>query len=410
MELPKNYTQIGEVNQYCRVYLEDYVVSYIKQLNGHALDKEIAIGLFGVRKEEAGVSYLFLYGACQLNFLQKATRHLSQAVLQEAEKVRRKYFQEYEFLGCQVLNGERIEGVHVYEQGTCRYIDGYAHFYEKNDSMLQFMLEERKEGQPEEVNCEKYEEVKRRQAERKQIEEQRRNRRKIRQIRRADKSESQIQNENMGYRQMKTTVAAVFVLLGLAGLVTMGSGNKLEKLQSAARQMLDEMSEKRLPDAMEVNSGHAQVGTVVAEDKLAEAILKENEEASDDMASHETQETPDTEVNNQDLGESEEKGATESEESVTIGIAESESQVTLQPGGEAEITSQTGAEVGGEVEAETNGGAKETITYMVQKGDTLIGICLQVYGSDEKVSEVCELNHITNPDSIKEGEKILLPQ
>ena len=146
MDLPKNVTQIGETNRSCKIYVEDYVISYIKQLNGHALDKELAVALYGVRKEEAGITYLFLYGAGKLNFLQRETRHLSQAVLQEAEKTRKKYFGEYEFLGYRLLNGEMVEGFHVYEQGVCRYIEGYAQFYEKNDSMLAYMLDVRKTG------------------------------------------------------------------------------------------------------------------------------------------------------------------------------------------------------------------------------------------------------------------------
>ena len=39
----------------------------------------------------------------------------------------------------------------------------------------------------------------------------------------------------------------------------------------------------------------------------------------------------------------------------------------------------------------------------------MIGICIKKYGSDKRVAEVCALNHINNPDDIKEGEKILLP-
>ena len=42
-------------------------------------------------------------------------------------------------------------------------------------------------------------------------------------------------------------------------------------------------------------------------------------------------------------------------------------------------------------------------------GDTLIGISIRQYGTDAKVSEICELNQIANPDDIKVGEKILLP-
>ena len=118
MELPKNVTQIGEPDRYCKIYVEDYVISYLKQQNIHAKDKERAVGLYGTRQEEAGVIYIFFYGACRLNFLQRESRHLSQAVQQEAEELRRKYFSQYTFLGYRMLNGEMVEGFHVCEQGV----------------------------------------------------------------------------------------------------------------------------------------------------------------------------------------------------------------------------------------------------------------------------------------------------
>ena len=82
MDLPKNITQIGETDKYCKIFVEDYAISYMKQLNVIAADKDIGVALYGVYKEEEGISYLFLYGACRLNFLQKETRHLSQAQMQ----------------------------------------------------------------------------------------------------------------------------------------------------------------------------------------------------------------------------------------------------------------------------------------------------------------------------------------
>ena len=54
--------------------------------------------------------------------------------------------------------------------------------------------------------------------------------------------------------------------------------------------------------------------------------------------------------------------------------------------------------------------AEELVSYTVRRGDTLIGICIRQYGSDARVAEICALNNITNPDDIKEGEKIFLPQ
>lgn len=368
MDLPKNITQIGETNRSCKIYVEDYVISYIKQLNGHALDKELAVALYGVRKEEAGITYLFFYGASKLNFLQRETRHLSQAVQQEAEKTRRKYFGEYEFLGYRMLNGEMVEGFHVYEQGVCRYIAGYAQFYEKNDCMLQFMLAERQEeAKPEEFNQEKYEVVKRRQ-------EERRNKAEMQQgharggnnhIRRMPKT------SEVKLKQMKMTAAVVFVLLCVAGFATMNGGEKLDELQVAARQMIDDMTTQQLPDAVEVANGNVQVGTIVAEDKLTDAILKENEAAEESEPVSEAAINPDESVDASDP------------------VPEPTPAPTPEP---------------------TPTPTPEPVSYTVQRGDTLIGICLSRYGSDARVAEICSLNNIVNPDDIKVGEKILLPQ
>ena len=144
MELPKNITQIGEADKHCRVYVEDYVVSYIKQMNGMAQNKDIAIALYGRRTTENGVAYLFAYGSAKLNFLQKPIRHLSQAQEQEIEKLRKKYFPENDIF--RISDPEWRDGgrLRICEQEICRYVAGYAQFYE-NDSMLAYMLENRGE-------------------------------------------------------------------------------------------------------------------------------------------------------------------------------------------------------------------------------------------------------------------------
>ena len=47
--------------------------------------------------------------------------------------------------------------------------------------------------------------------------------------------------------------------------------------------------------------------------------------------------------------------------------------------------------------------------YIVQSGDTLAKISREFYGSDERISEICSLNEIANGDYIQVGEIILLP-
>ena len=371
MDLPKNITQIGEPNATCKVYVEDYVISYIKQLNRHAGDKTMAVGLYGIQKEEAGITYLFFYGASRLNFLQRESRHLSQAVLQEAEQQRRKFFSQYEFLGYQLLNGEMVEGFHVCQQNIFRYIAGYAQFYEKNDSMLAFMLEDRKEeAKPEEFHQEKYDEVKKRQEERRQQSEEQGGQILRRRTQKPDETGSVKRLRNMKY-----AAAAVFALLCVAGFTTMNDEESRNAIQVAVRRLWEGMNSKQLPDAMEVTNNSAQVGTIITEDKLTEAIQQENAAAREPDSSFAPTPT-----------------------------------VTPDPTPEIMPTPEHTPEPAVEPTSEpTPEPTPEPVSYTIKRGDTLIGICMARYGSDERLAEICSFNGITNPDDIKVGQKILLP-
>ena len=396
MELPKNITQIGQADSNVKIYVEDYVVSYIKQLNHMAQNKELAVALYGVRKEEAGISYLFFYGAAKLDFLQRETRHLSQAQHQEIERLRRRYFEEQEFLGYRILDGEMVEGFHVCEQGICRYIAGYAQFYEKNDSMLAYMLDVRKEEiQPEFVDQEKYDVVKRRQEERRQAEQNREERfeKQRYEERGQEEPEKYISREEtrrtgnvrqfrkpqedttlMKIRHMKVSIVATFVLLCVFGYALMSREGGVEGLQKAARQMFEGLGEKKIPDAVEANNSNVQIDTLVTEDKLTNALEQENKDVEPQMS--EVTPTP---------------------------IVTSEPTSTPDP-----TPIPTPPPTPTPTPAATPA-AVQPASYTIKSGDTLIGISLRNYGNETMVKEICSLNQISNPDDIKVGEKILLP-
>lgn len=438
MELPKNITQIGETNPHCKIYVEDYVISYIKQLNRQAGEKGLAVALYGRKQEEGEVTYLFLYGACRLNSLQRECRHLSQAVCQEVEKLRRKHFADHEFLGYRLLDGEMIEGFHICEQGVCRYVGGYAQFYEKNDQMLALMLEERGEdARPEEVGQEKYDMVKKRQEERRALAEEKAGhafwkKPSAREPKPSPGARTAFRQKSapekpvprnapaLPLKNGKLAAAAVFAVLCVAGIASMGGGETLTQWRQAARQLVEGMSEKQLPDAVEVSNGNAQVGTIVAEDKLTDAIQKENEnagdlsseegqgslpeggqagapenpgEASDGGGEPQTPEMPDA-AETPDAQQ-----PTEAQDPAPESAAEPETQPSPEPAAEPEPPAQ-----------QATAPAEELVCYVVQRGDTLIGICVRQYGSDARVAEICALNNISNPDDIKVGEKIFLPQ
>ena len=379
MELPKNITQIGEIDHNCRIYVEDYVISYIKQVNVHARDKTMAVAVYGERKEEAGVSYLFFYGACRLNFLTRESRHLSQAVQQEVEELRQRYFLQYRFLGYCMLSGEMVEGFHVCQQGVCRYIAGYAQFYEKNDTMLAFMLEDRKEkAKPEEIDQEKYDEVKKRQEERKLQSDS-----MISHVR-SRKPDAKDGARNL--RNMKYAAAVLFLVLCVAGMTTLNGGDGLNDLQVMTRQILESVSAKQLPDE---GDGKNKSVLVVTED-LEDEIYKEG------MAGTAAQGVQAAGSSGVAISTGEHDASPEELE-----VPDSPDPIVELPVSETpnpEPVTDSGPEP-----------TAEPVSYIVQKNDTLISICIRIYGSADMVKEVCDFNNIINADDIKVGQKILLP-
>lgn len=410
MELPKNITQIGEADKHCRIYVEDYVVSYIKQMNGMAQNKDIAIALYGRKTEEDGVTYLFAYGSAKLNFLQKPVRHLSQAQEQEIEKLRKKYFSEMSFLGYQILNGEMVEGFQICEQEICRYVAGYAQFYEKNDSMLAYMLENRgEEAEPEKVDQEKYEVVKKRQEERRQRQESGYASRAGHtentsvEYRRAaatrrKEPDNIIPMPTVGLRRMKMAATGVFVLLCVMALALMRQESTGESLGETARQAMSNLMEQKLPDAVEEQS---QISTLVAEDKLEDALRQENAAAGNTTGTAAETVMPEGTENASMDGTSADSNVAKNTTDVTEATEQNTTQETTQ-----DVTQTVEPAV---AETPTVEAVSQPTHYTIRRGDTLIGISLRNYGSNSKVPEICSLNGITDPDDIKIGQEILLP-
>ncbi len=411
MELPKNITQIGEADKHCRIYVEDYVVSYIKQMNGMAQNKDIAIALYGRKTEEDGVTYLFAYGSAKLNFLQKPVRHLSQAQEQEIEKLRKKYFSEMSFLGYQILNGEMVEGFQICEQEICRYVAGYAQFYEKNDSMLAYMLENRgEEAEPEKVDQEKYEVVKKRQEERRQRQESGYASRAVghtentsAEYRRAaaarrKEPDNIIPMPTVGLRRMKMAATGVFVLLCVMALALMRQESTGESMGETARQAMSNLMEQKLPDAVEEQS---QISTLVAEDKLEDALRQENAAAGNTTGTAAETVMPEGTENASMDGTSADSNVAKNTTDVTEATEQNTTQETTQ-----DVTQTAEPAV---AETPTVEAVSQPTHYTIRRGDTLIGISLRNYGSNSKVPEICSLNGITDPDDIKIGQEILLP-
>ena len=380
-----------------------------------AQNKDIAIALYGRKTEEDGVTYLFAYGSAKLNFLQKPVRHLSQAQEQEIEKLRKKYFSEMSFLGYQILNGEMVEGFQICEQEICRYVAGYAQFYEKNDSMLAYMLENRgEEAEPEKVDQEKYEVVKKRQEERRQRQESGYASRAAGhtentsvEYRRAaatrrKEPDNIIPMPTVGLRRMKMAATGVFVLLCVMALALMRQESTGESLGETARQAMSNLMEQKLPDAVEEQS---QISTLVAEDKLEDALRQENAAAGNTTGTAAETVMPEGTENASMDGTSADSNVAKNTTDVTEATEQNTTQETTQE--TTQDVTQTAEPAVAEIP--TVEAVSQPTHYTIRRGDTLIGISLRNYGSNSKVPEICSLNGITDPDDIKIGQEILLP-
>lgn len=428
MELPKNITQIGEADRTCKIYVEDYVVSYMKQLSRQTQGKGPAIALYGKYTKEQALSYFFIYGACRILSISKEVRHLSQAQNQEVERLRQHYFPEYTFLGYHIFDGEMVEGMHILEQDTCRYIKGYACFYEKNDSMLAYMVDNRaQEHEPEQYGQEKYDRAKAKQEERRSQYEQRgqapRNGDEMPSKRRA-RTEKSAQGTSQGasLKMMRASAAAVFAVLCLIGVAAVTREDGEGTIGEQAKQFWAQLSEGQSEpgDAVQVG-GAAQAGSVVhnsgtlmAENSLVDAIEQENQQATavsgqavtgqpqqteESGQAIQPQETPEPQTQDEQQPETPEtQESQESQEPETSEAAEQENAGAQEMPAQGPATS--------EIEGWQH---TQPVSYVIQPGDTLIGISTRQYGNDSYVQAICELNGITNADNIQIGQKILLP-
>ena len=378
MELPKNLVQMGKPDKTHKIFIEDYVISYIKKWNRNADVQAVGLALYGRKEMEKGQKYYFLYGA---------------ADKESIAKVGQEHFSEYEFLAWCVVRDELPEKIFLVNQGKGIEVCGYACFYENNESMLNYMLYIEETQAPKEIqeeketvqakpmrgewNTKEYLNGKALRSEESLTEEKK------------EKTKHQGSDKNYNPRQLhglKTAAAVMFLSLCVLGVTTVNSPDKLAKLQNTANSLYKELTDKKTAD-------HEEDQTVLPiEENETEEKTKENDLQDDTLA-----------VQGPAVTESiEDKPEIKDGTDVTGGDqgAENVIETKKEPkDSREEVKEQTTV-------TQT---VKTTESYVIKKGETLTGICLRKYGNISKVSEICNLNNIKNADSIEAGQTILLP-
>lgn len=384
-KLPKNTRQIGEEIGEKKLYVEDYVVTYLNRL---ANEKDVARAiLIGTVKEQNLYPYIFIDGAVEVE-----DYHMDEKQREEFEKKIEMEFGIRKIMGWflsskegpVIYNQEVLDTYRQYfaeenqvllvsdpleEELNAFFMEdemlteqpGYQIYYEKNLPM-QNRLIEKNIGKSREKGAENKDDAIHR----------------FRELVKLKKTEKETEEEKKN--GWLTYIASGFLVMTILALgVTI--------IYSYDRM-------KQVEQSLAILSNHV--------DSQKEYVTDQPESA-EEVIFHIKDVTEETEtVSLEDITVEEETfaGAT---------FWNQTEQEKTEPETEAVSEKETAAETESQDAQNTIGNVTARASYTVKMGDTLAGISQMYYGTTEKVQEICSLNGITDEDPILPGQKILLP-
>ena len=133
LKIPKNVMQIGTGSPNVKLYMEDYVHTFLERCQG----KETCLA-FGQQEEKDGIRYYLIYG------VEKET---------DFRRGNFPYFQKLERIGKIEKKEAAVRFWTV--RGEEIQIGGYFIFYEQNEEMQAYMIAEREQSRPADVEEER---------------------------------------------------------------------------------------------------------------------------------------------------------------------------------------------------------------------------------------------------------------
>ena len=462
MELPKNLIQMGKPDRIHKIFVEDYIISYIKEWNRESDGQPAGIALYGQAYKESNYKYYFMYGASRIEGLDRRGPYLSQSDREEINNVGNRYFEEYTFLGWCIVREELPETIFLDTRGKAIEVNGYACFFEKNESMLNFMLEmdEREkrcarqaESNPENAVMDNAWADASPAAQDGQADGQTEttafqgeyggNYRSLpleNRIAAAKKSSDKnaASEKTASYKEknrqmikhlerMKMAAAAMFTVLCVIGITTINDSDKIEEMQVAARQVIADLTQQKIPDAENDNAltangsahtaGSATNGTGITGTTVAatggNTVTANGTTTTANGANTTGGNTATANDNTTATNATGTSGATTGNSADGMPWSDVTPPDAFPTAGTTGVTDTTAGATGTKDTATGTTGTTQTATqptsYTIMRGDTLNAICRRKYGDLGMVKQVCELNGIKNPNNIEVGQTILLP-
>lgn len=207
------------------------------------------------------------------------------------------------------------------------------------------------------------------------------------------------------HSMISAQLCVILVVLVAIAINSTNSYNKMVTLNQSAEEVFFAMENQEARDTAatdEVQDDIAVTRDDAREEDALKLVALENrdKEASgqeEDADTAEPENTPETAVTGEAAATADTVNSDTADKDAPDGdVAETEDE----DGGGPEAESYD------EVEALSRNVARY---YEVERGDTLYTISKEIYGDTDHVSDICEINKISDPDHIRYGQKIILP-
>lgn len=436
-KLPKNTRQIGERDQSVRLYLEDYVNTYLKRLFPKG-GQDLRVGvLLGTSEEHDGVPYLFVDGALEMEDVAEQgekvelTESAWKKVYQDMDRLFPKrsvlgwflcgapgaalsplnYWKQHGqyFAGknqLMYLNSglEGEEAVYITSEDGFYKLRGYHIYYERNQMMQDYMIMRKDVRRVETGTGESV----------------------VRDFRqRMEENKSQITSRRGSIRVLGSLCSALAMVVLAGGVVMVNNYDKMQKMESVLTSVLPEgISWQNSLSAVENSQKkggslrNSQTGQMSGTENGGDNLLVEHASGGvNPTLAHETM----SETYPETAGQSQNETVMEAEEQNRVSEdgqadgerpAEAENQTgTDQPSSHDPAGTKTApAQATTESDRAAISAALASGTYQIQPGETLYGICLKLYGNGSRLEEICRLNGLEDENKIMAGQNLILPQ
>ena len=425
-KLPKNIRQIGERDQMVRLYMEDYVNTYLKRLYP-AGGQDLRAGLLlGSVEEHEGVPFIFVDGAMEMDgvtregetveFTEEAWKQAYQDI---EDKFPKRTIQGW-FLcgapGCTLsplnywkqhtqyfngknqimyLNGglEGDEAIYITSRDGFYKLEGHCIYYERNQMMQDYMVSRKDNKRVETGGGDPV----------------------IRDFRQkmVEKKNQKVSQKNTvnGLGGLCSTLA-VLVLAG--GAAMFNNYEKMREMETVIASVLPEGYPESYTARDTEDSFHVEVEQVsgnvfptedTAEEALAGDAQPENTQPENtQLEDTQSEDTQSEEIQSEEVplgkvsaGEIQEEAA-EAEQTEEVSI-----HITTETEPAAADSAETAVKP---LEAPGEG----QMYYAVQDGETLYSICFKLYQSVNSLEDICAWNGLENQDKIAAGQKLIVPE